>query len=170
VKILITGPPGVGKTTLVREIIAIKPDIFSGFITEEMRDKIGERIGFKVANLRGEERILASKDSDSPKRVGKYGVDVRSFEELVIPILESATKDKRILVIDEIGKMELISHRFRELVWEIFLSQVRVLATIKLSPDPFVDNLKRCHDAQLFNLRRSNYNEVKQKIISLLGL
>ncbi len=118
-KIFITGKPGVGKTTLVKRLYSLAPERFRGFWTEEIRER-GRRVGFKVITTEGREGVLAHVGIDSPHRVGKYGVDVRGFEEVVLPILESCLPlCPKVVLIDEIGKMELFSERFVKVVESI---------------------------------------------------
>ena len=81
--ILITGPPGIGKTTLIRNICSAYGDQrIAGFYTEEIRDA-GKRQGFALVGLNGERALLSHIDIRSPFRVGKYGVDVNGFENFL---------------------------------------------------------------------------------------
>ena len=89
-----------------------------GFYTEEIR-VMDRRMGFRIITLDGKDGILAHVDCNSNYKVGKYRVDLDSFESVAIPTLEKAIKDKAIIVIDEIGKMELFSMKFKELVSNI---------------------------------------------------
>lgn len=118
--ILITGRPGVGKTTLIKrlaiEIKTLKPSwTVTGFWTSEIRQK-GQRIGFNIHTLNGQQGILARLSDQRFKskfRVGKYSVDIKDLEEIAVPILYRNTD---LLIIDELGKMELFSQKFREAV------------------------------------------------------
>ena len=83
INILITGTPGIGKTTLVKKIAAkLQPLHPVGFYTGEIREG-GERKGFSLTALDGRESILSHVDIISPHRVGKYGVDVAGFDEFL---------------------------------------------------------------------------------------
>lgn len=169
-KLLLSGAPGVGKTTLVKEIILFSPQRFSGFITEEIRDEKGNRIGFSVADLSGNKRTFARVGFSSSFRVGKYGVDIMAFEELVLPVVEGAIGKGKIIVIDEIGKMELFSEKFKRLISHIFSMDEHIFATIKQGYDTFTEALKRRDDVLVYVLTRANYNEVKRSIVEALGL
>jgi nucleoside-triphosphatase len=90
------------------------------------------------------ERTLAVRGGPGP-RVGAYGVDLRAFEEVALLEVENGLELGSILVVDEIGKMELLSQRFRELVPLIFDSPC-VLATVGDHHDPLLDGLRRRED------------------------
>jgi nucleoside-triphosphatase len=129
--IIITGLPGVGKTTLIKgilhEIRSLNP---IGFYTEEIRSK-GIRTGFSLISVTGEKSILAAENIPSRFRVGKYGVDLVNFEKFIgnIPFRDPAS---RLIIIDEIGKMECFSKLFTDLVMELLSSNKLVIATVAL--------------------------------------
>ena len=105
--ILITGPPGVGKTTLIKKLHTLCAPVV-GFYTEEIRGTNEVRLGFDVITLDNERlrKPLARQQSNQrgPK-VGKYTVHVADFESIVIPCLEKAIQNENeIIIIDEIGK------------------------------------------------------------------
>jgi len=112
-KILLTGGPGIGKTTIIKKWISEIYKEAGGFYTEEIREK-GKRIGFKIKTINGKEGIL-SKIGSGKHNVGKYTVNIDIFEEIGVKALEDALKNKEVkyIVIDEIGKMELFSEKFK---------------------------------------------------------
>lgn len=144
--VLVTGPPGSGKTTLVRRAVGEVGVPAAGFYTEEVRSG-GRRTGFALVTLDGRRATLASVDIRGPRRVSKYGVDIEALESVGVPALEDP--QARVVVIDEIGKMELMSERFREAVLRALDSGRPVLASIMLSRDPFADVVKARPDARL---------------------
>ena len=81
-RILLTGPPGCGKTTVVRKVADMLGGGASGFYTEEVRDDTGQRIGFQVTSLEGKRGELARKDPRPGPRVGSYRVNVQAFEKI----------------------------------------------------------------------------------------
>lgn len=159
--ILITGPPASGKSTFIQEIIKGKK--VSGIVTPEIR-KDGQRWGFKVVNIKnGRAAIFASVEM-KPHVVSKYGVHIEHFEEIAVPAIEEGIKSNSIIVIDEIGNMELFSDKFRKLVLKA-LDTKRVLATISLkTKNEFVDKIKSRNDVKVHYLTRANFDRIEKEI------
>ena len=165
--LLITGLPGVGKTTLIKKLVnelGIRAD---GFFTSEIREA-GKRVGFWVEDFKGAKELLASVDFPSSQRVGKYGVNVEGFEKIALPSLRRALGEAQLVVIDEIGKMELFSQAFRSLLDKVLDSRKPVLATILKKSHPYTDKIKARPDVEVFNLTPSNRREVYEKLKSIL--
>ncbi|RLF44249.1 MAG: AAA family ATPase [Thermoplasmata archaeon] len=160
---LITGKPGCGKTTLIKQIIEELNLNVGGFYTQEMRIG-GRRVGFKIISVDGNESILAHVDIKSPYRVSKYGVNIESIEKIGVKSILKALEENDVIVIDEIGKMELFSPRFKEVVNKALNSEKMLLATILLAPNPFTDKIKRRQDVKLFYLTPENREKVKEEI------
>lgn len=155
-RILVTGRPGAGKTTLALQAIERlreRGERLAGFTTREIR-RGGRRTGFLVTGIGGLERQLAVKGSPGP-RVGPYGVDVAAFEEVALVELSSGIETGAILVVDEIGKMELLSDPFRELLDEVFRAPC-VLATVHAHRHPVTDALRRRDDVEVVRLDPGN--------------
>lgn len=166
--ILITGLPGCGKTTLVKEIVSNLNIEKFGFFTEEIREK-GNRVGFKIITLSGKEDILAHKNLITPYRVSKYFVSIENLENIGVYEIEKGILLKNcLIVIDEIGKMELFSEKFRKVVISAFESKNKVLATIMYKPNPFCDTIKKRKDTKIYILEKTNYEEIKKEIITNL--
>jgi len=128
--VLVTGRPGSGKTTLVVRLVerfAERGFKTAGFVSEEIREG-RNRIGFQVRDLGGDAGILAHVAHKGEQRVGKYGVDVASFEKIALRALERGT-GADVLVIDEIGRMELFSAAFRSTLNDLLDAPLPLLAT-----------------------------------------
>jgi nucleoside-triphosphatase len=160
---LLTGPPGSGKTGLIKQAVAQLKVKAGGFYTEEIKSQ-EVRQGFRLVTLDGETAVLSHINFKSPHRVSKYGVDVESLERVGVAAIERAVKEGELVVIDEIGKMELLSTKFREAVLNILNSGQRLLATIMLSPNPYADAIKSQPQVKLVTLTRSNYPQVMAEL------
>ena len=130
-----------------------------GFYTEEIRSR-EVREGFKLVTLDGQSAILAHTDIHSQYRVSKYGIDIDVLDRIGVSALYQAAEECDLIVVDEIGKMELFSANFRKAVLHIIDSGKKVLGTIMLSPNPWADSIKRQPQVNLVSVTRANYHQV----------
>jgi nucleoside-triphosphatase len=163
-KVLLTGRPGCGKTTLIKRIVNNLPRTAGGFYTEEIRHG-GSRAGFKIVTLDGKEAVFAHLDFKSPDRLGKYGLDLSALERIGVGAVRQAIQAQRLVVIDEIGPMEIRSPIFREAVNEALDSEVPLLATIFARPLPFTEAIKSRRDVTLIEVRPAN----RERLVSALA-
>jgi nucleoside-triphosphatase len=164
---LLTGRPGTGKTSLIKRVVAAMGDKAGGFYTEEIRTG-GSRKGFRLITLDGEEAILAHINIRSPHRVSRYGVDVDSLERVGVSALNRAARDCPLVIIDEIGKMELFSESFRETVLSLVSHRKQVLGTIMSSSHPWADAIKQRPGVKLVEVTRANHQRVLEEVSSWL--
>lgn len=167
VRVLITGQPGCGKTTLVRKVARSLSIPLCGFFTSEIRHG-GRRVGFEMESFAGDKAVMSHIDIKSPYRVGKYGVDIESMERIAAFEIEIALSENRLLIVDEIGKMELFSQRFKDLILKVFQTDIPFLGTILYKPHPFCDRLKDSRGIKLLTLRMSEHDKTYAKIIRWL--
>lgn len=172
----------MGKTTLVRKICAKLNNDFKlqGFFTDEVRAN-GQRIGFDAVTTRGMRCILAREQpTDRVRRpkVGKYSVYVDEFEQLTLPLLKTdANTAAKLLVIDEIGKMELCSKRFAAAIDALLQQQqYPLLATIpsqSRQPIALVERLRGASNARVYHVTKANrdslVNDVAGEIVKIFS-
>jgi len=168
-KILLTGRPGVGKTTVVRTVVNALRGPAEGFYTDEIREG-GKRQGFLIHTPSGESGILAHVRNKGPFRVGRYGVDVDLFDRVVASTLEMALDHDPAIIIDEIGKMELFSQRFRHVVERILESERKVLAVIHLRNDPFTQKIRLLPNLLQITVTERNRDALPSAILEKMEL
>ena len=162
-KLFLTGSPGIGKTTLIRAILQqLEEERCAGFYTEEKRHR-GQRIGFKIITLDGQEGTLASIGRKEPV-VGRYSIHLEEFEKLVLPQLDPEITPADLYVIDEIGKMELFSQKFRNKLIDLLARPSHLLATIAKKGKGFIEQIKGRNDLELIEVTRENRDQLAEQI------
>ena len=163
-KILLTGEPRIGKTTILENFLGLIKDK-QGFVTREVRDN-GERTGFKLVSSDGQTAVLASVDSNSEFRVSKYGVNIEEFERFIknLPLVQS----QNLLYIDEIGQMELLADSFKKVVTYYLNSDNHYVGTISsVYSDDFTKQILSRYDLVHIKL---TYESREQVVAALEGL
>ncbi len=161
--LFLTSNPGIGKTTLIKEVCLPFIKDIGGFYTEEIIGE-GKRVGFKLKTFSGEEGILAQKGMKSQYKLNKYGIDIKVVENIGVSSIKKALLEKKLVVIDEIGTMECVSLPFREIVVECLNSNKNVLATIRYKSQPFTDEIKQFQNTEIILLTRENFYDVKMRV------
>ena len=166
--LLITGTPGVGKTTLVKKAVQSLADRkLAGFYTEEIRaGKVRE--GFALVMLQGKRFIMAHVDHASARRVGRYGVDVQAIDTAVEMTL-SEDRHAELYVIDEIGKMECFSDLFVKRVSALLDSGIPLVATVAQKGGGFISRVKHRDGVELWEVTRKNRDEMAARVVSWVG-
>lgn len=166
--IFLTGQPGVGKTTIIKKWIE-KIENAGGFYTEEIREK-GKRKGFKIVTLDGKEGILASCEKEGRLKVGKYTVDIEEFENTGVKSIQEALENEKIkyIVIDEIGKMELFSERFKEVVEKALESDKIVIGVLTKAKNDFAEKIRKRKDVKIIEVDKKNRDKICESFETIL--
>ena len=162
--LLITGLPGVGKTTLIKKLSEKLKHLHpAGFYTEEIKEA-RQRKGFELLSLDGKRGVLSHIHIKSPYRVGQYKVNIENFENFLnsIPFFDPSTQ---LIIIDEIGKMECLSDTFKNLLKKIFNSGKLVIATIALKGSGLIAKIKERDDIKLFEMTKHNRDSLLLEIL-----
>ena len=169
--IFLTGAPSSGKTTVIKKIIAKLPYPANGFYTEEERVE-GRRTGFVMHTLDGKTGYLAHQDIDSPYQIRRYGVDIQNIEMIAVPSILPIGGS--IIILDEIGKMECFSLKFKEAALRALDSSNIVIGTITLGGDEFIQNIKKRGDIEIIEVTLKNRdrlpNVIFEKIKSIIEI
>jgi nucleoside-triphosphatase len=136
-KILLTALPGTGKSTIIKKVIDSYHGGKYGIVSLEMRDDSGQRTGFKAVNLEGESQIfMHATDIDSEYAVGRFKVDIDVLDSFVSSELKKGIgKPEALLLIDEIGRAQILSEEFLKTVRDIFSNDSNFLGTIVYEPE-----------------------------------
>jgi nucleoside-triphosphatase len=162
--LLLTGAPGVGKTTLIRRVARALPDLkLGGFVTDEIRAG-GRREGFRLDTFQGESAVLAHVAIDSPHRLGRYRVDVEALDRVVDSALRPRD-DVDLYLVDEIGKMECMSSRFVGAMNDLLGSGRGIIATIHRTAGGFIKSVKERPDVEIWSMTLKNRDEILGRVI-----
>jgi nucleoside-triphosphatase len=157
--ILVTGIPGVGKTTVLMKLLKELGELdAAGFCTREIREG-RKRKGFELVGLNGEKMILAHVNIKSTHRVGSYGVDVEGFDAM-LDSLDLAGSRAEIVLVDEIGKMECFSRKFISTIESLLDAERMLVATVAARGSGFIEDVKRRPDCEIFVVTRENRTEL----------
>ncbi len=170
--ILVTGRPGIGKTTLIGRVTdALDVDV-GGFYTAEILEH-GRRVGFSITGLHGDSGVLARIDHESRFRVGKYGVNPEDLERVGVRSIRDAIGRSRLIVMDEIGRMELCSPVFQEAVGDALDSPTPVLGTLQDRKNDFLDSIRARPDVEVVRVNAGNREclvpVLRDRVLELLG-
>ena len=166
--LLLTGTPGVGKTTVLRKVAGgLSGCKMGGFLTEEVRTSHGERSGFRIAGFDGRSGVMAKAGVPGTHRIGKYGVNVATIDDLAY---SSLTLDPSIdiYLVDEIGKMECLSEKFVAAMRKVLDAGKPVVATVALHGAGFIAEVKLRPDVQMWQVTRENRDVLADDILPWL--
>jgi nucleoside-triphosphatase len=167
-RLLLTGPPQCGKTTVVRRVAERFPGRAAGFYTREVRVS-GRRVGFEIVTLAGEVAWLSHVDFPSPLRAGKYGVDLEGLHRVGLPALEPAP-GVELIVVDEVGKMECLSPRFVAAMERLWSAPVPLLVTVAEKGGGYIANIKGKPGARLIIVHSGNCDSLPATILDILAV
>lgn len=165
IRILLTGPPQCGKTTVVQNVLARWPGKATGFYTREVREA-GIRVGFEIVTLAGATAFLSHVDFPGPYRVGKYGVNLENLHQVALPALKAGS-DVDLIVVDEVGKMECLSARFVAALESLWRQPVPLLVTVAATGGGYIAHLKGKLDKTQFTVTTANRNVLPSRILEL---
>jgi len=166
-KVFITGRPHSGKSIVLEKTIELlkqKGLKVGGFITPEIVEQ-NNRVGFSVKDVySGEMGVLASVDFKIGPKVGKYGIAIEEFERVVLKALDFAVDKCDVIAVDEIGKMEFFSEKFKQKLTEILLIDKPFIAVLHRN---YVKEFKQY--GEVIEITAKNRNQLPEKIVKLIS-
>jgi nucleoside-triphosphatase len=165
--LLLTGTPGIGKTTVIRRVAdRLRDEGLRGFYTEEIREK-GERRGFRLVSFGGTTHIIAHVDFPKSHRVGKYGVHVETLDNAAALVRPDAKAC--MYLVDEIGKMECLSEHFVAAMRILITSGIPIVATIGARGGGFIAEVKCMPACELWQVTHANRDDLPARILTWLA-
>lgn len=160
--IFLTGAPSSGKTTVIKKVISRLRFPATGFYTEEERVQ-GRRVGFVMKTLDGRSGYLAHQDIGSDFHIRRYGVSIENIETIAVPSI--TPRNRHIIILDEIGKMECFSDIFKEAALTALDSPGIVIGTITLGGDEFITRVKNRGDIEILEVTPENRDSLPDLIL-----
>jgi len=167
--LFMTGRSGIGKTTVLlnaAEELKAKGYYVGGMISREVRQE-GSRVGFEIINFKtGEKGWLAHINQPNGPQVSKYKVNQKDLDSIGVRAIQTALRDADVVVIDEIGPMELFSQAFKQVVMDAMSSSKLVLGVIHQSArDPIIESIRNRDDTFIATTTFENRNDLQNILI-----
>lgn len=175
IKIGITGLPGAGKTTALLSVLNMlskeDPELKIGGMINEPIIEGRFRIGFTTRNLlSGQQEIFAHKDIQSRIMIGKIGVDVAKLNSVGVEAIKDACETCDVIVIDEVGKMEVESEEFCQTVKDsLDVDKPMIITLHKKSRNPLLQDIRRRDDVRILEVTPTNRDILPYKIARLMN-
>jgi len=166
IRIIVSGKPRQEMSNLILALITelrLKNKWTGGITTPEII-KDGESVGFKMIDINTNESKTIARIKGKGKKVGKYHVDIENLNYIVSKF-RSHIDTADVIIIDEIGKIELISEEFKRMVEEVFMLDKPIIAVVNVTE---VERFRKV--GNILKLNKNNSEKVKQNILEKLRL
>jgi nucleoside-triphosphatase len=171
-RIFLTGRPGIGKTSVLLRVIEILKDedlLVGGMISQEAR-RGAARVGFRLIDItNGREGWLAHIHQESGPSVGKYRVNLHDLQHIGVQAIQSAIDEADVIIIDEVGPMELFSTAFKEAVTRAIESSKTVIGVLHYrARDPLISTIRTTPHIHIFEVTLTNRQHLHKTIIHMI--
>jgi nucleoside-triphosphatase len=169
----VTGPPGIGKTSILRRTVKELKNrkyTIGGMFCREVREG-GIRVGFEIIDIStGQRGWLAHLNQPTGPTIGKYHVNLTDLDVISAGSILDAIKNADILAVDEIGPMELLSPAFRSALTRAVESSKPLIGTIhyRLST-PLINNIKAREDTEILKVTYKNRENLQNLIANRIS-
>lgn len=144
--LFLTGPRGIGKTTLLWGVLGQHQVSPGGFAVEKVY-RHGRRVALDLVDLSSGRRAgLAGFSGHRPV------VDHSCFLTVGVPAIAGAMESRRVVVMDELGRFELAVPAFMHAVMAALDSPLPVVGVIKDESNPFLDAVRARPDVRVIRL------------------
>ena len=162
--VLITGPPGIGKTTVIKHLLRdLAPVIVRGFYKESIFEN-GIIKGYRLVTPNLHESILAHLYFESPEKIESFGVNIEGLNNLVDQELD-LNNGAELYMVDEIGRMECLSDNFCQKIEQILDSEIPLIASVAQLASAKFKKLKDRKDVSLIGITPKNRDSVWKNIL-----
>jgi nucleoside-triphosphatase len=166
---VVTGSPGIGKTTVVLkavENLRARGCLVGGMISRDVRSRAG-RIGFELLDLEsGRKGSLASVNQNEGPRVGKYRVNMEDLARIGAGSILQAIANADVIIIDEIGPMELLSPDFVQAVLKALDSGKPIICTVHWKmKDGLIDKIRLREDVETYVVTNDSRDRLDELLV-----
>ncbi|MGD9683937.1 MAG: nucleoside-triphosphatase [Candidatus Obscuribacterales bacterium] len=169
-KILLTAPPGTGKSTIIDAVVAAYPGRSVGIVAREKLDESGDRAGFVSVDSRSQRRQFMYRANEGPGAFHGFDVDVEAIDDFVVPELErSLSMPEALLYIDEIGRAQALSNRFLLTLEKVFERPGPTLASIVYEEEPWSHVFRRHPQTVLIEATMANREALPAVLLAAIN-
>lgn len=169
--ILLTGPPRIGKTTIIERTIPLLHNNLGGYYSPALTEN-GQRIAFEVVTLEGKSVLLSTKNLETPflreAKVGKHRVNLDTIDDEIVPLLIDSLSKSDVIIIDEIGPMEALSPKFCKIVLKILEIDILVIGTLAKDNNAFFNQVRAHQRVQLEAITTNNRDHFPKILAALV--
>ncbi len=162
--VIITGAPGIGKTTLIKHLIRdLTPVYIRGFYKESILENDIVK-GYRLVTTAFDEQIIAHVYFEGPTKIGNFGINIDGLNKLADRELDEAN-GAELYILDEIGRMECLSEKFCHLVKKVLDSDVPLIASVAQIAAPELKELKERKDTTFVQINHKNRDTLWKSIL-----